>query len=141
MKAVHLGGFGTGDAEDGNFEIRKECWKRRCGGSISLAFRFIVDVRARHSNRKGPWAEGKFEWSGCNACAFEDFLLSSQHITNDYSTPWPMLITQWIKSAIDVIPNQLSLGLISESHRLPVLEIELKSIKSRVDFSSRDHLE
>ena len=57
MKAVHLGGFGTGDAEDGNFEIRKACWKRRCGGSISLAFRFIVDTRARHSNRKGPWAE------------------------------------------------------------------------------------
>jgi len=48
-----------------------------CGGSISLAFRFIVDVRAKHSSGKGPWADGRFEWSGPNAHAFEDFLLSS----------------------------------------------------------------
>lgn len=74
---MHLGGFGTGDTEVFNFEIRKECWKRRCGGSISLAFRFIVDVRARHSSGKGPWADGRFEWSGPNAYAFEDFFLSS----------------------------------------------------------------
>lgn len=74
---MHLGGFGTGDAEDFNFELRKECWKRRCGGSISLAFRFIVDVRARHTSGKGPWINGRFEWSGSNAHVFEDFLLSS----------------------------------------------------------------
>lgn len=61
---MHLGGFGTGDAEDFNFELRKECWKRS-GGSMSLFLDSLL-TRARHTSGKGP-DKWKALRSGSNA--------------------------------------------------------------------------